>query len=85
MGSSQTGGLLGLNNTSQVTDSFFNSALAPLLGSTGITPLTNDDMAKLESFTGFDFGGTWSIIPDESYPFLQWQEGLFIPDKLMLE
>gem|GEM_PF-2095373 len=85
MGSSQTGGLLGLNNTSQVTDSFFNSALAPLLGFTGITPLTNDDMAKLESFTGFDFGGTWSIIPDESYPFLQWQEGLFIPDKLMLE
>ncbi|MCR3955157.1 MAG: hypothetical protein NUK57_02605 [Gudongella sp.] len=85
MGSVQTGGLLGTNNTSQVTDSFFNEALAPLAGSTGITPLSNDEMAKLESFTGFDFGGTWSIIPDESYPFLQWQEGIFIPEKLILE
>jgi hypothetical protein len=42
-------------------------------------------MARLESFTGFDFGGTWSIIPEESYPYLQWQEGLFIPEKLILE
>ena len=76
---------MGINNTSQVTDSFFNEALAPLAGSTGITPLSNDEMAKLESFTGFDFGGTWEIIPDESYPFLQWQEGIFIPEKLILE
>jgi hypothetical protein len=68
-----------------VTNSFFNNALAPLPGSGGVTSLSNDDMARLESFTGFDFGGTWSIIPEESYPYLQWQEGLFIPEKLILE
>lgn len=81
-GTSWKGGLIAGSSSSAITDNFYNQALVPMPGTTGITPLNNDDMAKIESFTNFDFFGVWSIIPDESYPFLQWHKDLFIPMKL---
>lgn len=48
----------------------------------GGTPLSNYEMAKIQSFIGFDFSGTWKIYQDETYPFFQWHEKIYIPWKI---
>jgi filamentous hemagglutinin family protein len=68
-GASLVGGLVGYN-WGTVTTSYFNTATSGRTGASGLTTL---QMMAQGTFTGWDFGSTWTIMEGASFPYLQWQ------------
>ncbi len=77
--SSNVGSFIG-SNSGSITSSYWNtdtSGANPGIGSdTGtsdLTGLSTTQMMNPSNFTGWDFGSTWDIIENSSYPYLQWR------------
>ncbi|MDD4238170.1 MAG: cadherin-like beta sandwich domain-containing protein [Desulfotomaculaceae bacterium] len=70
-GTTDVGGLIGVNGSGSVTGSYYLETAA--IASEGGTKLTSARLKQQASFAGWDFGNTWKIGEDVSYPTLQWQ------------
>jgi large repetitive protein len=70
--SSGAGGLVGGSYFGSVESSFWNTETTTQLSSIGGTGINTSQMMTLETFTGegWDFVNTWSIISNETYPYL---------------
>jgi len=87
-GSIDIGGLVGYDNSSTVTNSFWDMQTSGWSTSGGGTGKTTAEMKTLSTFTnaGWDFIGEttngaddhWGIIHNHSYPFLSWQNGVSV-------
>ncbi len=68
------GGLIGYNFGGSIANSYWNTETSGQSGSAGGTGKTTAMMLDEDTYTGWDFQANWSIIQDESYPWLQWQQ-----------
>ena len=71
-GPNAIGGLVG-SNTGTVFVSFWDTQTSGLASSAGGTGLTTAQMMTQANFSGWDFTTIWGMIPNVSYPYLQWQ------------
>jgi hypothetical protein len=77
-------GLVGtVDINGSITNGYYNLDLYDISLWPGVG-LDNEEMTDPSSFTGFDFDDVWGIIPGESYPFLRWQEDIYVPLKIEL-
>ncbi len=76
-GEYRVGALAGQNN-GKVENSYYNEGIFPDCkeGGEGINTFI---MMLQGTYKDWDFEDTWDIIIEESYPYLQWQDGANIP------
>lgn len=68
----QLGGLIGASYGATITNSFWNSQTSgQSVSSGGGLPLTTARMLQQNSFSGWDFAGTWAIYEGYTNPLLQ--------------
>ncbi len=72
-GTSGVGGLVGSRYEGTVASSYWNTETSGLDNSAMGDGRTTAEMLVEDNFTGWDFVGTWDILEDETYPYLQWQ------------
>jgi uncharacterized protein (TIGR02145 family) len=72
-GAFQTGGLVGMGQVDDVSDSYWNISTSGQTYSSGGEGLFTEDMLSQASFPAWDFATVWSIVEGESYPYLKWQ------------
>lgn len=69
---SKFGGFAGEASTSTFTSAYYDSVLWVMNVSAGGEPRTTQEMVMAETFKGWDFGSTWGITENSSYPYLEW-------------
>ena len=71
------GGLIGITDweTGVVTNSYWDTDSSGRTASDGGTGRSTFNMVITENFMDWDFINIWSIIEEETYPFLQWENG----------
>ncbi|MDD2234920.1 MAG: GLUG motif-containing protein, partial [Desulfitobacteriaceae bacterium] len=67
------GGLIGVNSSGSVLNSYYNQETSGQSDTVKGTPLTTAQMKAQTSFVDWDFVDTWRITEGFSYPSLQWQ------------
>jgi len=74
-GTTDVGGLVGLDSGGQIWDSFWDKQTSGQLTSAGGIPKTTDEMKTMNTFTnaGWDFVNVWHICEATNYPRLRWQ------------
>jgi hypothetical protein len=72
-GSSSIGGLVGYTNSGIVNNSFWNIETSGQISSIGGTGIITEEMMQAATFTNvaWDFADIWSIIENETYPWLK--------------
>lgn len=68
-GNGNVGGLVGINGGT-VNSSYWDINTSGQSASAGGIGKTTEEMQQQSTFTGWDFSNTWSIIDNESYPYL---------------
>ena len=70
MGSSNVGGLVGING-GNISDCYWDTETSGQLTSDGGTGKTTDEMMQQTTFVGWDFSTAWTICEGATYPWLQ--------------
>lgn len=79
-GTGSLGGLIGSQFNSDVISSYWDTQASGVNNSAGGEGRTTVQMQQMATFVGWDFGATWAIFENESYPMLQWQlDGYLFP------
>jgi hypothetical protein len=72
-GTLNTGGLVGDGYDLSASNSYWNVETTGQNSSLQGSPKTTAELIQQSTYTNWDFSGTWSIIPGETYAFLQMQ------------
>lgn len=64
-----TGGLIGISDTGQVFDSYWDTETSGHTNSAGGTGKTTMEMMQQVTFVNWDFEGVWNIVENTTYPF----------------
>jgi|GEM_PF-2567174 len=68
-----SGGLIGDGYDFFTTNSYWNIETSGQDNSYGGTPKTTAELLQQSTYSNWDFSGIWSIVPDETYAYLQIQ------------
>lgn len=78
-GSSDLGGLVGINLGGTVIDSYYNTETSGQSDTGKGIPTTTENMLKESTFSGWNFNTVWEIVEGRSYPSLiDLSRGMFI-------
>ena len=72
-GTSKWGSLVGVDDKSTYTSVYYDSTLWAVSSTTVGELRSTSQMVKKENYQGWDFGATWKITADSTYPYLAWR------------